>query len=68
MRELSGPIEGWLTPLAPGSARTRPGPGSRNGTSTYFALLAQVKEHGLLRRRTGFSWSPFSSLVVGLAP
>ncbi len=54
------------TPLAPGFTRTRPGPGSRNGTSTYSALLAQVKEHGLLRRRRGFYWSLFAGLVVGL--
>ncbi len=77
MRELLGPVEGSLTtegrspmtttPLAPGFTRTRPGPGSRNGTSTYSALLAQVKEQGLLRRRTGFYWSVFGSLVVGLA-
>ncbi len=75
MRELSGPVEGSLStrrsvlddddPARPGFTRTRPG--SRNGTSTYSALLAQVKEHGLLRRRTGFYWSLFGSLVAGLA-
>ncbi len=55
------------TPLAPGVTRTRPGDGSRTGTSTYSALLAQVKAAGLLRRRTGFYWSLFGSLVAGLA-
>ncbi len=44
-----------------------PGTGSRSGTSTYSVLLAQVKEHGLLARRTGFYWSLFGSLVAGLA-
>jgi fatty acid desaturase len=34
------------------------------GTSTYSALLAQVKDAGLLRRRRGFYWALFSALVV----
>ncbi|MDK8171846.1 acyl-CoA desaturase, partial [Curtobacterium citreum] len=54
-------------PLAPGFTRTRPGNGGRTGTSTYSALLAQVKDHGLLRRRTGFYWSLFGGLVATLA-
>jgi len=55
------------TPLAPGYTRTRPGTGSPKGTSTYSALLAQVKENGLLRRRTGFYWSLFGTLIVTFA-
>ncbi|MBT1610974.1 acyl-CoA desaturase, partial [Curtobacterium flaccumfaciens pv. poinsettiae] len=55
------------TPLAPGYTRTRPATGARKGTSTYSALLAQVKENGLLRRRTGFYWALFSALVGSLA-
>lgn len=55
------------TSPAPVYTRTRPGPGSRNGTSTYSALLAKVKEQGLLRRRTGFYWTLFVSLAAGLA-
>ena len=55
------------TPLAPGYTRTRPGPARGSSTSTYSALLAQVKEHGLLRRRTGFYWTLFASLAAGLA-
>ncbi len=43
------------------------GNGGRTGTSTYSALLAQVKDHGLLRRRTGFYWSLFGGLVATLA-
>jgi fatty acid desaturase len=55
------------TPLAPGYTRTRPATGARKGTSTYSALLAQVKENGLLRRRTGFYWALFGALVGSLA-
>ncbi|WP_308221894.1 acyl-CoA desaturase [Curtobacterium sp. VKM Ac-2922] len=47
---------------------TGPGDGKRTGgTSTYAALLAQVKDAGLLRRRRGFYWSMFAGLVVALA-
>jgi fatty acid desaturase len=45
---------------SPGGART-------GGTSTYSALLAQVKDAGLLRRRRGFYWSLFTGLVVATA-
>ena len=55
------------TPLAPGYTRTRPATGARKGTSTYSALLAQVKENGLLRRRTGFYWALFGALIGSLA-
>ncbi|OII04207.1 fatty acid desaturase family protein, partial [Curtobacterium sp. MCBA15_005] len=55
------------TPLAPGYTRTRPATGARKGNSTYSALLAQVKENGLLRRRTGFYWALFGALVGSLA-
>ncbi|MGN7192162.1 acyl-CoA desaturase, partial [Curtobacterium sp. SAFR-003] len=48
------------TGATPGGART-------GGTSTYSALLAQVKEAGLLRRRRGFYWALFSALVVATA-
>ncbi|PZF59387.1 acyl-CoA desaturase [Curtobacterium sp. MCBD17_013] len=50
-------------PIAAGYTRTRPSSGGRSGTSTYSALLAQVKDHHLLRRRTGFYWSLFGSLA-----
>jgi fatty acid desaturase len=44
---------------------TTPRPtGARSGTSTYKDLLQQVKEAGLLQRRTGFYWTVFSVLVV----
>ncbi|PYY43229.1 MULTISPECIES: acyl-CoA desaturase [unclassified Curtobacterium] len=56
------------TPIQPGYTRTRPAAGPRgSSTSTYSAVLAQVKEHDLLRRRTGFYWSLFGSLVGTLA-
>jgi fatty acid desaturase len=56
-------------PNAAGFTRTRSRSGSPTGTSTYSAVLAQVKENGLLRRRTGFYWSLFGVLVgvLGLA-
>ncbi|MDK8173944.1 acyl-CoA desaturase, partial [Curtobacterium citreum] len=44
----------------PGGART-------GGTSTYSALLAQVKAAGLLRRRRGFYWTLFAGLVLATA-
>ncbi|MBZ4487361.1 acyl-CoA desaturase [Microbacterium sp. cx-55] len=44
---------------------TGPGNGARSGgTSSYSALLAQVKDAGLLRRRYAFYWSLFAVLVV----
>jgi fatty acid desaturase len=47
--------------------RTRPAlPGSRSGTSTYAALLNQVKARGLLRRRTGYYWTLFSILITAV--
>jgi fatty acid desaturase len=56
------------TPVQSGYTRTRPATSGRgSSTSTYSAVLAQVKEHDLLRRRTGFYWSLFGSLVGGLA-
>jgi fatty acid desaturase len=56
------------TPLQAGFTRTRPGTSARGtSTSTYSAVLAQVKEQDLLRRRTGFYWSVFGSLVGTLA-
>jgi len=47
--------------------RTRPRGDAPTGTSTYASLLAKVKEHGLLKRRTGFYWTIFSCLVVTAA-
>jgi fatty acid desaturase len=45
--------------------RTRPPvPGARSGTSTYSALLKQVKERGLLERRTGYYWTIFGTLTA----
>ncbi|MBT2502484.1 acyl-CoA desaturase [Curtobacterium sp. ISL-83] len=52
---------------APRIIRTRPGDGGTTGTSTYSALLAEVKAQGLLRRRTGFYWTLFIALVVVMA-
>lgn len=43
---------------------TGPAGARTGGTSTYAALLAQVKAAGLLRRRRGFYWSLFAALVV----
>lgn len=34
------------------------------GTSTYAAVLAEVKQSGLLRRRRGFYWTLFLSLTA----
>lgn len=45
--------------------RTGPRSGADTGTSTYSALLAEVKAHGLLQRRTGFYWSLFIVLAEG---
>ncbi|KQO65291.1 fatty acid desaturase family protein [Curtobacterium sp. Leaf261] len=47
--------------------RTRPRTDAPTGTSTYSAILAQVKDGGLLKRRTGFYWSVFAVLVATLA-
>ncbi|MDN3478085.1 acyl-CoA desaturase [Curtobacterium sp. APC 4022] len=56
------------TPVQSGYTRTRPATSGRgSSTSTYSAVLAQVKEHDLLRRRTGFYWSLFGSLIGTLA-
>jgi fatty acid desaturase len=58
------PVSATAAPV--GYRQTRPrGPG-RTGTSSYTALLAQVKEHDLLRRRRGFYWTLFGSLVLTL--
>jgi fatty acid desaturase len=38
-----------------------------NGTSSYSALLARVKEQGLLERRRRFYWTLFGSLVAAIA-
>jgi len=46
---------------------TRPRTGAPTGTSTYSALLKQIKEGGLLRRRTGYYWTVFAVLMVALA-
>ncbi|WP_260855843.1 acyl-CoA desaturase [Curtobacterium sp. 9128] len=46
--------------------RTRPRDGTPTSTSTYSALLQQVKAAGLLRRRTGYYWTVFAVLVVVL--
>ena len=37
------------------------------GTSSYSAILAQVKSAGLLRRRYGFYWTLFAVLVLATA-
>ena len=57
------------SPLTPAYKPTRPRSEGRSGTSTYSALLAQVKENGLLERRRGFYFALFGSLVgaLGLA-
>ncbi|WIE56335.1 acyl-CoA desaturase [Curtobacterium sp. MCBD17_003] len=50
-----------------GYTRTRPAPaGSRGGTSLYSGLLRQVKDRGLLERRTGYYWAVFGVLIVAL--
>ncbi|MBT1632507.1 fatty acid desaturase family protein, partial [Curtobacterium flaccumfaciens] len=55
-------------PLAGGYRKTGSPAGPRTGgTSSYSALLAQVKEAGLLERRRGFYWALFSALVVATA-
>ena len=48
-----------------GFRRTTPGTASRP-TSTYSALLAEVREAGLLRRRTGFYVLVFSAVTAVL--
>ncbi|MFZ7087873.1 fatty acid desaturase family protein [Curtobacterium sp. RRHDQ10] len=52
---------------ASGFIKTRPRDGAPNGTSSYSAILALVKDAGLLQRRTGFYWSVFGVLVATLA-
>jgi fatty acid desaturase len=47
--------------------RTNPRDGSTTGTSTYSALLAQIKDQGLLERRTGFYWTLFGIIVAVVA-
>jgi hypothetical protein len=55
-------------PLSSGFRKTGSPAGPRTGgTSSYSALLAQVKEAGLLRRRRGFYWALFTALVVATA-
>jgi len=55
-------------PLTGGYRKTGSPAGPRTGgTSSYSALLAQVKEAGLLERRRGFYWALFSALVVATA-
>ena len=48
----------------------RTGPSGRprtGGTSSYSAILAEVKSAGLLRRRYGFYWTLFAVLVLATA-
>ncbi|TSD10812.1 acyl-CoA desaturase [Curtobacterium sp. KBS0715] len=55
-------------PLTGGYRKTGSPAGPRTGgTSSYSALLARVKEAGLLERRRGFYWALFSALVVATA-
>ena len=44
--------------------RTKPKDGRPNVTSEFSALLHTVRDAGLLRRRTGFYWAMFGSLVL----
>jgi fatty acid desaturase len=46
--------------------RTRPGGDSKNPTTEYSALLNTVRDLGLLRRRKGFYWAIFGSLLGAL--
>lgn len=53
--------------VVPAVVRTRPRDGDPTGTSTYAALLARIKQRGLLRRRTGYYWTVFATLIGLLA-
>lgn len=46
--------------------RTKPGGVGANPTTEYSSLLRTVREAGLLRRRTGFYWAMFATLLVAL--